>query len=145
MPQTGLFDFFNYQERLSRKGYQIGTPERINRLNRFSLFADEEGQFKTKGAKLGRPSGEEVLLFKILALANLCSLTLKQLDYPVKDRLSFMRFARFDLRNYGRMRRPSGSFPEAVDNKGCWTSCSTVSNASNTRTTLRMSPPIASG
>ena len=52
---------------------------------------------KTTAIKGGRPPYDPVLMFKILVLQTLYTLSDDQTEYQLKDRLSFMRFVGLDL------------------------------------------------
>ena len=92
MSQTGLFDISDRLEQVSRKGDPL---ERLNN-DFWPLLKKARPRL---GAKGGRPPYDGILLFKMLALASLYGLSDEQLEYQVKDRLSFMRFLDLDLQD----------------------------------------------
>jgi transposase len=47
---------------------------------------------RSDGSKGGRPSYDTVMMFKVLVLQALYSLSDDQAEFQIKDRLSFMRF-----------------------------------------------------
>ncbi|MXY66527.1 MAG: transposase [Gammaproteobacteria bacterium] len=97
MSQTGLFDLSARQEQLSRKGDPL---ERLNEVIDWEDFRPLLKKVRPKpGPQGGRPPYDGVLLFKMLALASLYGLSDEQLEYQVKDRLSFMRFLGLDLQD----------------------------------------------
>ena len=97
MSQTGLFDLSARQEQLSRKGDPL---ERLNEVIDWEDFRPLLKKVRPKpGPRGGRPPYDGVLLFKMLALASLYGLSDEQLEYQVKDRLSFMRFLDLDLKD----------------------------------------------
>ena len=97
MSQTGLFDLSDRQEQLSRKGDPL---KRLNEVIDWEDFRPLLNKSRPKpGPRDGRPPYDGVLLFKMLALASLYVLSDEQLEYQVKDRLSFMRFLDLDLKD----------------------------------------------
>lgn len=90
MKQPGFFDFANRYESISKFGDPL---ERLNKLINFELFRKEvEGALGYSKDKLGRPSYDSVLMLKVLLLQALYNLSDEQVEYQIKDRLSFMRF-----------------------------------------------------
>lgn len=87
--------FFDAKERLNVLS-SMGDPlERLSKVIDFELFRRdlEKGLDLTHGgAKGGRPPYDAVLMFKILLLQSLYNLSDDQVEYQIKDRLSFMRF-----------------------------------------------------
>ncbi len=65
----------------------------------FELFRDdlEAALKRSDRSKGGRPPYDAVLMFKVLVLQTLCTLSDDQTEYQVKDRLSFMRFLGLEL------------------------------------------------
>ncbi len=47
---------------------------------------------RQRKSKAGRPPWDEVLMFKVLTLQQLYNLSDDQIEYQIRDRLSFMRF-----------------------------------------------------
>src|SRR5215472_16641483 len=81
-----------------------GNPlEQLSKLIDFEVFrADlEEALARRDPAKGGWPPYDAVLMFKMLVLPTLDTLSDDQTEYPIKDRLSFMRFV--GLEPYGRV------------------------------------------
>ena len=78
-----------------------GDPlERLNEVIDWEDFRPLVKKVRPKpGLRGGRPPYDGVLLFKMLTLASLYGLSDEQLEYQVKDRLSFMRFLDLDLRD----------------------------------------------
>jgi hypothetical protein len=72
-----------------------GDPlERLLRVVDFEVFrADLEAALsRSDRARGGRPPYDVVLMFKVLVLQTLYTLSDDQTEYQLKDRLSFMRF-----------------------------------------------------
>jgi transposase len=72
---------------------------RATRSNGFELFRAEleAALARSDRAKGGRPPYDAVLMFKVLILQTLYTLSDHQSEYPVRDRLSFMRFLGLEL------------------------------------------------
>jgi len=93
MIQPSFFDFPNRLEDLSSCGDPL---ERLSATVDFEMFRSLLE--KTLGLKKGgRPPYDAVLMFKILILQALYTLSDDQMEYQIKDRLSFMRFLGLDL------------------------------------------------
>ena len=72
-----------------------GDPlERLALVIDFELFRDEleAALARSDRAKGGRPPYDAVLMFKVLVLQTLYTLSDDQTEYQIRDRLSFMRF-----------------------------------------------------
>ena len=97
MSQFGFFDHGHRLKSLS----DFGDPlERLSRVINFEVFREPlEKTFAFKSSKRqgGRPPYDGVLIFKILVLQSLYTLSDDQMEYQIKDRLSFMRFLNLSL------------------------------------------------
>ena len=91
MIQPGLFDMENRLESLSKFGDPL---EKLKEIVDFEVFRSEieEGLDFSDRAKGSRPPYDAILVFKILILQTLYSLSDDQTEYQIKDRLNFMRF-----------------------------------------------------
>lgn len=91
MIQPGLFDIENRYESLSKFGDPL---EKLKEVVDFEIFRPqlEEGLGFSDRSKGGRPPYDSVLIFKVLVLQTLYTLSDDQIEYQIKDRLSFMRF-----------------------------------------------------
>src|SRR6185437_3270117 len=89
--QPGFFDAEDRLRALSAAGDPL---ERLKALVDFELFrADlEAGLQRAERSKGGRPPYDAVLMFRILVLQTLYTLSDDQTEYQIRDRLSFMRF-----------------------------------------------------
>ena len=89
--QPGLFDVDERLRELSAKGDAL---ERIAGLVDFEMFRPELERAvpRSDGSKGGRPAFDHVLMFKVLLLQAMHTLSDERCEYLVKDRLSFMRF-----------------------------------------------------
>lgn len=91
--QTSFFDLDNRYAAISKSGDPL---ERLNAVIDWELFRpvleeiDEKQQPRKSNA--GRKSTDRVLMFKMLVLQNKYNLSDEQLEFQVKDRLSFARF-----------------------------------------------------
>jgi IS5 family transposase len=76
---------------LSAKGDDL---ERIAGLVEFEMFRPEleEAVPRSNGTKGGRPAFDHVLMFKVLLLQAMHTLSDERCEYLIRDRLSFMRF-----------------------------------------------------
>jgi transposase, IS5 family len=87
----GFFDLDRRYAALSAAGDPLG---RLALVIDFELFRPElEGTLaRSDRAKGGRPPYDAVLMFKVLVLQTLYTLSDDQTEYQIRDRLSFMRF-----------------------------------------------------
>jgi len=86
--------FFDTDERL-RKLDQLGDPlKAINEVVDWSVFHPilRKGLKKSRKSNAGRPPYEALLMFKLVILQSLYTLSDEQTEYQVRDRLSFQRF-----------------------------------------------------
>jgi transposase, IS5 family len=89
--QPGFFDGDERLEWLSAAGDPL---ERLAAVVDFELFRGEleRALKRSDRAKGGRPPYDAVLMFKVLVLQTLYTLSDDQTEYQLRDRLSFMRF-----------------------------------------------------
>ena len=87
----GLFDLDRRYGALSAAGDPL---ERLALVIDFELFRDEldAALERSDRAKGGRPPYDAVLMFKVLVVQTLYTLSDDQTEYQIRDRLSFMRF-----------------------------------------------------
>jgi IS5 family transposase len=96
MFQTGLFDSHERFEQLT----QAGDPlVKLNNVINWELFRQQLEQIRDKQRKsnAGRKAYDVVLMFKILVLQSLYNLSDDQMEFQIRDRLSFMRFLNLSL------------------------------------------------
>ena len=93
---AGVFDIDERLKELSTKGDDL---ERLKAVVDFEMFrpAVEAAVSRKDRAKGGRPPFDSVLMFKILILQAMHSLSDERAEYLIKDRLSFMRFLGLSL------------------------------------------------
>ena len=87
--------FFDADERL-RKLSAAGDPlERLRAVVDFELFRPslDAALERADRGRGGRPPYDPVMMFRILVLQTLYTLSDDQTEYQLRDRLSFMRFA----------------------------------------------------
>ena len=89
--QGGFFDLDERYRALSAAGDAL---ERLARAVDFELFRPEleTALARSDRARGGRPPYDAVLMFKVLVLQTLYTLSDDQTEYQLHDRLSFMRF-----------------------------------------------------
>ena len=94
--QPGLFDLDERYGALSAAGDPL---ERLASAVDFELFRIELGAAldRSDRSRGGRPPYDPVLMFRVLVLQTLYTLSDDQTEYQLKDRLSFMRFCRLAL------------------------------------------------
>ena len=104
--QPGIFDRDERYAALSAAGDPL---ERLGLVVEFELFRGEldAALARADRARGGRPPYDPVLMFKVLVLQTLYTLSDDHTEYQIRDRLSFMRFAS-RWRTGCRMPRPSG-------------------------------------
>ena len=93
--------FFDGEERLKALSASGDPLERLARVVDLEAFRQdlERALLRSDRAKGGRPPYDAVLMFKILVLQTLYTLSDEQTEYQLKDRLSFMRFTGLALHN----------------------------------------------
>lgn len=98
MMQTGLFDWQTRFEQLDNGGDPL---VKLNDMVKWELFRKplEKVRDKERKSNAGRKPFDTVLMFKILILQSLYNLSDDQLEFQIRDRLSFMRFLGLSLGN----------------------------------------------
>jgi transposase, IS5 family len=93
---TGIFDGDERLKALSATGDPL---ERLAQVVDFEVFrSDLEAAFsRSDRAKGGRPAYGGALMFKVLVLQTLYTLSDDQTEYQLRDWWSFMRFVRLAL------------------------------------------------
>jgi hypothetical protein len=115
--QPGFFDMSDRLRALSAKGDEL---ERIAALVDFQQFRPglEQTVPRSDGSKGGRPAFDHVLMFKILLLQAMHSLSDERCEYLIKDRLSFMRFLGLGLADPVADANTIWTFREALKRAG---------------------------
>lgn len=89
------FDLHHRKEQLSKFGDPL---EKLSRIVDFEVFRPTANRvIKRDKIVEGRPSFDVILMIKILILSSLYNLSDEQMEYQIKDRLSFMRFLNLTL------------------------------------------------
>ena len=91
MMQTGLFDWQTRFEQLDNGGDPLVKLNEIVHWEQFRR-ALEKIRDKDRKSSAGRKPFDVVLMFKILILQSLYNLSDDQIEFQIRDRLSFMRF-----------------------------------------------------
>ncbi|RSU78951.1 IS5/IS1182 family transposase [Sphingomonas sp. S-NIH.Pt3_0716] len=91
MAQPGFFDV---DERLAALSAAGDPLVRLSKVVDFELFRDvlDKALNRSDRSQGGRPPYDAVLMFKVLVLQALYSLSDDAVEFQVRDRLSFMRF-----------------------------------------------------
>ncbi len=91
MDQPGFFDIDDRLARLSGLGDQL---EAFSRAVDFELFRPEleKALSYSAGSKGGHPPFDPVMMFRILVIQTINTLSDERTEYLINDRLSFMRF-----------------------------------------------------
>ena len=92
---AGQPGFFDSDERLAWLSAAGDPLERLAAVVDFEPFRGEleRALMRSDRSKGGRPPYDAVLMFKVLVLQTLYTLSDDQTEYQLRDRLSFMRFA----------------------------------------------------
>jgi len=108
--------FFDIDERLADLSAKGDDLERLAAVVDFELFrpALEAAVPRGDRSKGGRPPFDPVLMFKILLLQTMHSLSDERAEYLIKDRLSFMRFLGLSLSDAVPDANTIWSFREAL-------------------------------
>lgn len=91
---AGQPGFFDQDERLQALSAAGDALERLAAVVDFEVFRGEleRALSRSDRSKGGRPPYDPVLMFKVLVLQTLYTLSDDQTEYQLQDRLSFMRF-----------------------------------------------------
>lgn len=96
MMQTGLFDWQTRFEQLDNGGDPLVKLNEIVNWEQFRKTL-ETIRDKDRKSNAGRKPFDVILMFKILILDSLYNLSDDQLEFQIRDRLSFMRFLGLNL------------------------------------------------
>lgn len=98
---AGQPGFFDTDERLQALSAAGDPLERLRAVVDFELFRPEleAALDRADRSRGGRPSYDAVLMFRVLVLQTLYTLSDDQTEYQLRDRLSFMRFVGLALHN----------------------------------------------
>ena len=112
----GAARIFRSDERLKALSAAGDPLERLAKVVDFAVFRGEleAALSRSDRAKGGRPPYDPVLMFKVLVLQTLYTLSDDQTEYQLRDRLSFMRFVRLALHEPRPGRQNDLAVPRAV-------------------------------
>ncbi len=99
MESDAAIRIFNLQDRY-KKLSDLGDPlERLSETIPWKDFCPVLSKIhnKPRKSKAGRKPYDSLLLFKILILQSLYNLSDEQMEYQIRDRLSFMRFLGLEM------------------------------------------------
>lgn len=91
MMQTGLYDWQTRFEQLDKGGDPL---VKLNEIIKWDIFRKPLQKVRDKERKsaAGRKPYDVIVMFKILVIQSLYNLSDDQLEFQIRDRLSFMRF-----------------------------------------------------
>jgi IS5 family transposase len=93
--QPGFFDFDDLNDKLNQHNDPLA---KINELVDWAAFRPVLSKIRMpRSSNKGRPRSDTLLMFKMIFLRHYYSLSLKQVEYQVLDRLSFRRFLGLSL------------------------------------------------
>lgn len=98
MMQTGLYDWQTRFEQLDKGGDPL---VKLNEVIKWDIFRKQLQKVRDKERKsaAGRKPYDVIVMFKILIIQSLYNLSDDQLEFQIRDRLSFMRFLGLSLGN----------------------------------------------
>ena len=96
MHVPGLFDLSDHLARLSATGDPLEALERHVDFEAFRTVLMEALGYGVR-AKGGRPPYDPVTMFKVLVLASMHNLSDERMEFLIRDRLSWLRFLRFEI------------------------------------------------
>jgi len=96
MSQPGFFDLAERYEELSAAGDPLVKLDEIIPWDKFRSTLNRAFK-KARKSNAGRPPYDYVLMFKMLVLQSLYNISDHQVEFQVRDRLSFMRFLGLSL------------------------------------------------
>jgi IS5 family transposase len=113
---AGQPGFFDGDERLKALSAAGDPLERLAQAVDFEVFREdlERALSRSDRTKGGRPPYDAVLMFKVLVLQTLYTLSDDQTEYQLKDRLSFMRFVGLALHDAVPDAKTIWLFPEQL-------------------------------
>ena len=120
MAQMGFFDMSRRLEAISAKGDPLELISANIPFESFRAKIEKVTRLKSADRKsnAGRKPYDAVLMFKMLVLQALYNLSDDQLEYLIRDRLSFMRFLGLALENAVPDATTVWLFREALANAG---------------------------
>jgi IS5 family transposase len=93
---TGQSSFFDapFQEQLAKMAKINDFLPKLNALIEWEIFRDDLAKVREKErlSNAGRPPFDELLMFKVLVLKTIHNLSDDQMEYQIRDRISFRDF-----------------------------------------------------
>ena len=113
--QPGFFDLDERYRGAVGGGRSARAAGVGGRLRAVPAASSRRRSSRSDRARGGRPPYDAVLMFKVLVLQTLYTLSDDQTEYQLRDRLSFMRFVGLALRRPGAGRQDDLAVPRAAD------------------------------
>ena len=115
--QPGFFDLQDRYDQLSQGGDPL---ERLNKVMEWKQFLPliNRAFDKTRKSAAGRKPYNRVMMFKVLVLQSLYNLSDHQVEFQIRDRLSFMRFLELSLHEKIPDEKTLWSYREVLVNGG---------------------------
>ena len=107
MSPMNRFGLPDHLRRLSATGDPLEVLERVIDFERFRVPMEAALSYSDR-AQGGRPPYDPVVMFKVLILAALHEASDEQMEFLIRDRLSWLRFLGFEL-----------GLPRAADDSRC--------------------------
>ena len=117
MAQPGFFDFQQRCDQLSSKRDPLVALDQAINWEQFRPTL-EQVRDKPRKNNCGRKPYDGVLMFKILILKSLYSLSHEDLEYQIRDRVSFMRFLGLTLHDDVPDEKTIWLFEDALTKRG---------------------------
>jgi len=128
MKQYGMFDEEKALERLSKLGDKLEWLNAAINWVFFLPLLNEAKPDKTQTAKGGRPPLSNLMMFKILILQELHSLSDDMVEFFISDRLTWKRFLGLGLSDAAPDRTSIWLFREALKDSGVYDDLFTLFN-----------------
>ena len=97
MGQLSFFDLNNRLAALSKSGDPLVRLKEVVDFEQFRSLLKAALKTRSGGRSGGRPPFDPILMFKIMVVQSLYTLSDDQMEFQIRDRLSFMRFLGLDL------------------------------------------------
>ena len=120
MKQIGLYDETDALARLSQLGDKLEWLESVMDWEIFLPLLDKTKPDRTKEGKGGRPPLSNLIMFKILLLAELYHVANNQMEFQINDRLSWKRFLGMTLSDKAPDATSIWLFREMLTNSGVY-------------------------
>ncbi len=117
MKQNGLFTWQIRFEQLDSSGDPL---VKLKEIIDFEMFREtlEKARYKDRKSNAGRKPFDAVFMFKIMILQSLYNLSDDQMEFQIRDRISFMRFLDLNLNDTVPDAKTIWLFRETLTNAG---------------------------